>query len=102
MDGRIVEVIVVSKEVRRLTSARTNKMIQNLGPRLNCGGLSFVVGSLPSTEASLDPRVEADASCCVMVTERMRDRWAKASKGTRKGETWCDWLSGFSCKIEVK
>jgi hypothetical protein len=35
MDGRIVEVTVVSKDVRRLTSARTNKMIQNLDPRLN-------------------------------------------------------------------
>lgn len=86
MDGRIVEVTVVSKDVRRLTSARTNKMIQNLGPRSNCGGLSFVVAFLASTEASLDSRVEADASCCVMVTERMRGRWAEATEGLRKGK----------------
>ena len=74
MDGRIVEVTVASNDVRRLTSARTNKTSQNLGPRLNCGGLSFVAASLPSTEASLDSEVEADVSCCDMVTERMRRR----------------------------
>jgi hypothetical protein len=67
-DGMIVEVTVASRDVRRLMRERTTIMAQNLGPFANFGGFFVsVVASWTSTEASLDSRVEADASCCVIV-----------------------------------
>ena len=74
MDGMTVEVTVASKDVRRLASARTNKIAQNLGPFWNCGWPFSVVASWASTEASLDSRVEAAASCCVIVSDKTSSR----------------------------
>jgi hypothetical protein len=104
MDGRIVDVTVVSKDVRRLTRARSNRMIQNLGPRLNCEGLSFVVASLLSTEASLDSRaVEADTSCCCdMVTDRGMRRccWAGSEFGCKEREkVVCEQMSHYFARV---
>lgn len=52
--GITVEVIVASRDVRRLIRESTRMMAQNLGPFSNLGGLFSVVASWASTEAAVD------------------------------------------------
>ena len=86
MDGSAVEVTVASKDVKRLVKAAMNEMAENINPFLNCGAPSSVA------EASVDPRLEAVASFCVIVPAT----WAlsKASLDFRVGK-------GVSCFVIV-
>lgn len=70
MDGMTVEVTVASKDVRRLASARTNRMAQNRGPFSNRGEPFSGVAFWALIEVSLTSKVEAGTSCCIIVPDK--------------------------------
>jgi hypothetical protein len=69
--GMTVEVIVASKDVRRLMRERTTIIAQNLGPFWNSVCFFSVLVFWASTQSWSEPRVEAAVSCCAIVRGKM-------------------------------